>query len=64
MLYIYNYLALYTDNNVNNMTFVRPYCLFLVLVVKFSSERSEPKINNMPSKSHVIPLRSIYSTTD
>ena len=35
MLYIHNYVALYIDNNVNNMTFVGSYCLFLALVVKF-----------------------------
>ena len=32
MLYIYNCLALYIVNNVNNMTFVGSYCLFLALV--------------------------------
>ena len=36
MLYIYNYLALYIDNNnVNNMAFVGSYCLFLAQKVEF-----------------------------
>ena len=34
MLYVYNYLALYIDNNVNNMSFIGLYCLLLALVVK------------------------------
>ena len=37
MLDIYNYLALYIDNNVNNMTFVGSYCLFLALLKLYYS---------------------------
>ena len=39
-------MALYIDNNVNNMTFVRSYYCLL----------PGPKINDMPSKIHVVPL--------
>ena len=46
MLYICNYLALYNENNVNNMIYVGSYCLFLARLIKFSLEHS----------SHIIPL--------
>jgi hypothetical protein len=65
MFYIYNYLFFYIDNNVNNISFVRSYCLFLALncskIFTLACARAKillhrPKKNNMPSKTHVIPL--------
>ena len=45
----------YNDSTVNNTTLVGYCCLFLALVVKIG-----PKVNNMPSKSHVFPF--LYSS--
>ena len=48
MLYIYNCLALYIVNNVNNMTFVGSYCLFLALV------RSEEHTSELQSRQYLV----------
>ena len=53
MLYIYIYLALYVDNNVNYYRCARAKILLPV-----------SKINNMPSKTHVYPLTVTKEITE
>ena len=51
MLYIYNYLALYIDDNVNIKTFVGSYCLILALIVYLPGQ----KLTICPPKVMLFP---------
>ena len=62
MFYIYNYLALYIEDNVNNITFAGSYCLFLALVVKFSPALRSGKNFTTRAKNKQYSLqKSCYS---
>jgi hypothetical protein len=50
------WLCQYNDNNT---TFVGTYCLFVARCAWPQVALREPLINNMPSKSYVIPLNII-----
>ena len=57
---LYN-LALYIDNNDNKMTFFGNIVSFATLALRArgANDTTRAQINNIPEKSHVIPLLTL-----